>query len=79
MHVLGHIQPYPNYIRLNKINLKNAQSSATLIREALVFKTSELSSAQAPRITRPNDDMAPQARREAADSTLVRQGFCNTA
>ena len=44
MHVLGHIQPNPNYIRLNKINLKKAQTSTPLIGEALVFKTSELSS-----------------------------------
>ena len=44
MHVMGHIQPNPNYIRLNKINLKQAQTNATLVCEALVFKTSELSS-----------------------------------
>ena len=44
MHVLGHIQPNPNYIRLNKINLKKAQTSTPLIGDALVFKTSELSS-----------------------------------
>ncbi|QIL71232.1 hypothetical protein G7048_13205 [Diaphorobacter sp. HDW4B] len=68
---MGHIQPNPNYIRLNKINLKKAQISTTSIHKALVLKDSELSSVQDARITHPNDEMAPQARRKAADSTFV--------
>ena len=58
--------------------IKKQQKKIDESRATMRYQNNHLSSPASARINSPNDEIGPQARREAADSAPVRQGFTTT-